>query len=134
MSKRPPNDTALRFAFIRLLSDVRQRNEGLKEKEIAEVLQVKRQTLWLYTKGRATPGGEVIKRACDHWKVKLTVKGFEFSGAAFETKKKAPQEALPPQPGLFDLLGTLTSRNLEAKVVGRVGDSFYLQIRIKEAS
>jgi hypothetical protein len=31
------------------------------------------------------------------------------------------------------MLGTLTSRNLEAKVVGKVGDSFYLQIRIKEA-
>jgi len=133
MSKRPPNNTALRYAFIKLLSDVRQRNHRLKEAEIADVLQVKRQTLWLYSKGRATPGGEVIKRACDHWKVKLTVSGFEFSGSAFETKKKAPQEALPAQQDLFDMLGTLTSRNLEAKVVGKVGDSFYLQIRIKEA-
>jgi transcriptional regulator with XRE-family HTH domain len=134
MSKRPPNDTALRYAFIRLLSEVRQKDQRLKEKEIADVLQVKRQTLWLYTKGRATPGGEVIKRACDHWKLKLTVKGFEFTGSAFDTKKKAPQEGLPVQRDLFEVLGTLTSRNLEAKVVGKVGDSFYLQIRIKEAS
>jgi len=134
MSKRPPNDTALRYAFIRLLSEVRQKNDHLRERDIADVLQVKRQTLWLYTKGRATPGGEVIKRACDHWNVKLTVRGFEFPGAAFETKKKAPQEMLPPQAGLFDLLGTLTSRNLEAKVVGRVDDCFLLQIRIREAS
>jgi len=70
---------------------------------------------------RATPGGEVIKRACDHWNVKLTVNGFEFSGPAFETRKKPPPE-------------TLTDQNLEAKVVGKVGASFYLQIRIKDAS
>jgi hypothetical protein len=133
MSKRPPKDTALRYAFIRLLSEIKRKDERIKEKDIAQVLQVKRQTLWLYTKGRATPGGEVIKRACDHWKVKLTVKGFEFSGSAFETKKATPQEAPPVQQTLFDLLGTLTSRNLEAKVVGKVGDSFYLHIRIKEA-
>jgi transcriptional regulator with XRE-family HTH domain len=134
MSKRPPKDAALRYAFIRLLSEIRQKNQRLTEKEIAEVLQVKRQTLWLYTKGRVTPGGEVIKRACDHWRVKLTVKGFEFPGSAFETNKRASQEALPVQPVLFDILGTLTSKNLEAKVVGKVGDSFYFQIRIRDAS
>jgi hypothetical protein len=83
---------------------------------------------------RATPGGEVIKRACDHWNVKLTVNGFEFSGPAFETRKKPPPETLPTQQRLFDLLGTLTDQNLEAKVVGKVGASFYLQIRIKDAS
>lgn len=134
MSKRSPNDTALRIAFIRLLSEIRERNKGIKKKEIAEKLQIKRQTLWLYAKGRATPGGEVIKRACDHWKLKLTVKGFEFSGEAFETRKKTSPETLPAQQSLFDVLGTLTNRNLEAKVVGKVGDSFYLQIRIKDAS
>ncbi len=134
MSKHPLKDTALRCAFIRLLSEIRRRDERLKEKEIAKVLQVKRQTLWLYTKGRATPGGEVIKRACDHWKVKLSIKGFEFSGSAFETAKKAPPESLPSQQMMFDVLGTLTNKNLEAKVVGKVGDSFYLQIRIREAS
>ena len=133
MSKRPPKDPALRYAFIRLLSEIRRKDARLKEEEIAEVLKVRRQTLWLYTKGRATPGGEVIKRACDHWKVKLTVKGFEFSGTAFETQKKAPPEVLPAQQTLFDVLGMLTSRNLEAKVVGKVGDSFCLQIRIREA-
>ena len=133
MSKNPPNDTALRLAFIRLLAEVREKDKKLKKGEIAKILRVKRQTLWLYTKGRATPGGEVIKRACDHWKVKLAVKGFEFPASAFETKKKGPAEVLPVQQTLFDLLGTLTNRNLEAKVVGKVGDSFFLQIRIKEA-
>lgn len=134
MPKNRPKDTALRLAFIKLLSEIREKDKRLNKTKIAEVLQIKRQTLWLYTKGRATPGGEVIKRACDHWKVKLTVKGFEFSGAAFETRKKTPPEGLPTQPSLFDVLGTLTNRNLEAKVVGKVGDSFYLEIRIKNAS
>jgi transcriptional regulator with XRE-family HTH domain len=133
LSKTSSKDSALRVAFVRLLSEAREKDKNLNKKRIAEILQVKRQTLWLYTKGRTTPGGEVIKRACDHWKVKLTVKGFEFSGSAFETKKKAPQDSLPTQQTLFDMLGMLTNRNLEAKVVGKVGDSFYLQIRIKEA-
>ena len=133
MSKQSLNSSELRFAFINLLEEIRRKNKSLKEKDIAEVLKVKRQTLWLYRKGRATPGGEVIKRACDHWKVKLTIKGFEFPGTAFETRKKASQEDLPRQEDLFDALVELTSRNLEAKVVRRVGDSFYLQIRIKDA-
>jgi len=134
MSKRRPKDMALRDAFVRLLSEVRQRDKNLTVKKITEVLHVKRQTLWLYERKRVTPGGEVIKRACDYWKAKLTVKGFEFSGSAFETTPRVPRESLPTQRSLFDLLETLTSRNLEAKIVGRVGDSFCLQIRIREAS
>jgi hypothetical protein len=134
LSKNGPKDTALRLAFIKLLSEIRERDKTLNKAKIAEILQIRRQTLWLYSKGQTTPGGEVIKRACDHWKVRLTVKGFEFSGSAFETRKKAPPEGLPIQRNLFDVLGTLTNQNLEAKVVGKVGDSFYLQIRIKNAN
>jgi hypothetical protein len=49
-------------------------------------------------------------------------------------QKRTPQEELPTQQQLLDVLGTLTNRNLEAKVVGKVGDSFCPQIRIREAS
>lgn len=130
--KRHSNTDALRKEFARQLSAA---TKNLSKKAVAQKLDISRQMLHLYLKGRATPGGEVIKKACDQWNLTLSIKGFEFTGGSFSidgaAEKTQPES---PQPTLFDLLGTLNSDQLEAEIVGREGDSFYLRLRIKAAA
>ena len=132
MSKRKHSNTeALRAEFASKLSAA---IGGLSKQLAAEKLGISRQMLRLYLKEMATPGGEVIKRACDEWKLSLSIKGFEFSAGDFVEAKSPKNENEPAQLGLFDLLAKLQDDQLEAQIVGREGDSFYLRVRIKIAA
>jgi len=108
---------------------------GISKKLAAEKLGITRQMLRLYLKGTATPGGEVIKKACDEWNLSLSIKGFQFSAEDF-AKDGHPSKAAgePTQLNLLDLLAQLQNDQLEAQIVGREGDSFYLKLRIKVAA
>jgi transcriptional regulator with XRE-family HTH domain len=130
--KKHSNSDELRTEFSRKLSDAIR---GISKKLAADKLGISRQMLHLYLKGTATPGGEVIKKACDEWGLSLSIKGFQFTGDAFasEVKSRRRQENLP-ESSLFDLLDKLKKNQIEAEVVGREGDSFYLRFRIKLAA
>jgi transcriptional regulator with XRE-family HTH domain len=130
--KKHSNTDELRTEFSRKLSDA---IKGISKKIAAEKLGISRQMLRLYLKGTATPGGEVIKKACDEWGLSLSIKGFQFTGDAFASnvKSKGRQSKLS-EPSLFDLLDKLEKNQIEAEVVGREGDSFYLRFRIKLAA
>jgi transcriptional regulator with XRE-family HTH domain len=106
---------------------------GISKKRAAEKLGITRQMLRLYLNGTATPGGEVIKKACDEWNLTLSIKGFRFSAQDFATDGIQPRTE-PAQLTLMDLLAQLQSDQLEAQIVGREGDSFYLKLRIKIAA
>ena len=130
--KKHSNTDELRTEFSRKLSDA---IKGISKKLASDKLGISRQMLRLYLKGMATPGGEVIKKACDEWGLSLSIKGFQFTGDAFasEVKSRGRRENLP-EPSLFDLLDKLEKNQIEAEVVGREGDSFYLRFRIKLAA
>jgi transcriptional regulator with XRE-family HTH domain len=132
MSKRKHSNTeALRKEFAAKLSDS---IKDLSKNDAAAKLGISRQMLRLYLKGLATPGGEVIKKACDEWKLSLSIKGFQFSSEDFAKPKSGRSLDEPPQMSLLDLLMKLQNDQLEAEVVGREGDSFYLRLRIKLAA
>ena len=123
------NTAALRADFAAKLSKA---ISGLSKKEAADKLGVTPQMLNRYLKGKSTPGGEVIKRACEHWKLTLSIRGFEFKGGAFDTPQKPQSDTQKAaQLSLLDLLDKVRNDQLEAKVVGREGDSFYVKLRIK---
>lgn len=130
--KKHSNTDELRAEFARQLSDA---IKGISRKLAADKLGISRQMLLLYLKGESTPGGEVIKKACDEWGLSLSIKGFQFTGDAFTSnvKPKGRQSKLS-EPSLFDLLDKLEKNQIEAEVVGREGDSFYLRFRIKLAA
>jgi transcriptional regulator with XRE-family HTH domain len=130
--KKHSNTDELRAEFARRLSDA---IKDISRKLAADKLGISRQMLRLYLKGMATPGGEVIKKACDEWHLTLSIKGFQFTGDAFASEAKSQdRQRKPPEPGLFDLLDKLEKDQLEAEIVGREGDSFYLRLRIKLAA
>jgi transcriptional regulator with XRE-family HTH domain len=133
MPKRKHSNTeALRAEFSKKLSAA---IKGSSRKLAADKLGISRQMLRLYLKGLSTPGGEVIQKACDEWHLSLSIKGFDFTGEAFVSEAKPRvREARLVEPSLFDLLDKLQKNQIEAEVVGREGDSFYLRFRIKLAA
>lgn len=127
--KSSQNTAALRTEFAAQLSKVIR---GLSKKAAADKLKVSRQMLNRYLKGKSTPSAEIVKRACEEWKLTLSVRGFEFKGGAFETLPKRRSEAArAAQLSLLDLLEKVRNDQLEAKIVGREGDSFYVKLRIR---
>ena len=130
MPQKPSENTAaLRAEFAAQLSKA---ISGVRKQEAADKLGITRQMLNRYLKGKSTPGGEIIKRACENWKLTLSVRGFEFKSGAFDAPRRPRSEAAKAgQLSLLDLLDKIRNDQLEAKIVGREGDSFYLKLRIK---
>jgi len=128
--KRSENTDALRSEFAARLAKA---IAGISKQEAATKLGISRQMLRLYLKGKATPSCEIVKRACDEWKLSLSVRGFEFSAEAFAKapRRQGANKDQAVQLSLLELLDRLRSDQLEAKIVGREGDSFYLKLRIK---
>ena len=132
MPKRKHSNTdALRDEFSEKLSSA---IKGLRKKSVAEKLGISRQMLRLYLKKKATPGGEVIKKACDEWKLSLSIKGFQFTAGAFGGTTFRKRRPRSKQPELFDLLDKLEKNQLEAEIVGRDGNSYLLRLRIRLAA
>jgi transcriptional regulator with XRE-family HTH domain len=128
MSKRSA-DSELRREIASRLKDA-IRDNHLTRKKAADALGVKRQTLWLYLKERATPGGDVLRRAFELWGITLRLQGCVITKESLGPEP-APREKLPEQLSLIDLLDGLEDRQLEATVIGRREDYFELKVRIK---
>jgi|SRR5579859_1238282 len=133
MAKKTHSNTdELRAEFALQLSNA---IKDVSKRIAAEKLGISRQMLHLYLKGKATPGGEVIEKACAEWKLILTIKGNRFTGGAFASDVKPEKDVSEPhQMSLLDLLGQLKNNQLEAQIVGREGDSFILRLQIKLAA
>jgi transcriptional regulator with XRE-family HTH domain len=133
MSKKRPVDEILRSEVANKLEAAIKDNR-LSYSEAARLLQVHRQTLWLYLKKKATPGGDILRRACRLWNITLSIKGFQFSEEAFAVPGKQAAETLPQQLSLLDLLQTLREDQLDVKIIGKVGDTFEVKLLIKGAT
>jgi transcriptional regulator with XRE-family HTH domain len=104
---------------------------GLSKKEAAELLGVERQTLWLYLTAKVAPGPEVLRKASRLWKLKLS-NGYVLKSGAFGPEKNI--EAYVKQLNLYEALEQISSDQIEAQPVGRIGEYFEIRVRIKLAS
>lgn len=128
MSKRG-SDSEFRNAIISGLKDA-LREHKLSRSKAAELLGIKRQTLWLYLKGRATPGGEVLRRAFDLWGLRIELGNYVITKESFGPEPGAIAGA-HEQLNLLDQLDKLNLDQLEVAAIGRQGDYFEFKIRIK---
>lgn len=130
MSKRT-SDSELRREIASRLKDAISGNH-LTKSQAADLLKVKRQTLWLYLKGKVTPGGEVLRRAFELWGIRLVLGTLVITKESFGPKIE-PDPRIPEQLSLLDQLDRLSNDQLEVTAVGRRGDYFEFKIRIKTA-
>jgi transcriptional regulator with XRE-family HTH domain len=128
MSKRSADSELRQEIASRFKEAIRDHN--LTNTKAAELLQVKRQTLWLYLKEKATPGGDVLRRAFELWGITLKLPGFVITRETLGPEPP-PSEKLPEQLSLIDQLDRIEDRQLEATVIGRREDYFELKVRIK---
>lgn len=128
LSKRSP-DSELRRAIVKGLTDAIRANK-LTKTRAAELLKVERQTLWLYLRGKATPGGEVLRRAFELWGLKIELGSYVITTDSFGPKRE-PERQAAEQLNLLDQLEKLNNDQLEVAAIGRRGDYFEFTIRIK---
>jgi len=128
MSKHS-SDSELRREIARRLKEA-IRDNHLTKTQAADLLQVKRQTLWLYLNEKVTPGGEVLRRAFEHWGIKLVLGALVITKESFGPKVELDRR-IPEQLSLLDQLDKLSNDQLEVTAVGRRGDYFEFKIRIK---
>jgi transcriptional regulator with XRE-family HTH domain len=131
MSKPPADLEWRREIASRFREAIAKRN--LSNAQAADMLGVKRQTMWLYVREKATPGGDVLKRACQLWGISISRKGVEFSAGAFGPERKMPA-ARAKQMSLFDALELLREAQLDTEVIGKSGEYFELRIRIRSST
>jgi|SRR5579872_429316 len=128
MSKRPP-DPVLRRAIIDGLQHA-IRDHKLNKSQAAELLGVKRQTLWLYLAGKATPGGEVLRKAFELWGLKIELHGYVITKESFGPQP-LPEPKEPTQLDLLEQLEKLREDQFEVAPIGRRGEYFEFRVRIK---
>src|SRR5690348_4301610 len=123
MSKRASDKEWRREIAKRFREAIYKRR--LTNKRAAEILGVKRQTLWLYLNDKATPGGDVLRKACEEWGITINRKGVEFSSGAFGSSKQAGRSPMKAkQLSLFEALELLREAQLDTEVLGRTGQYF----------
>ena len=89
--------------------------QGKSKAQAAEEIGVSRQALYQYLNSRATPKGDVLRRACVKWGITLDYRGMRLSEDQF--KKSVPkQDQDEMQLSLLDALNVLRDRNLTVRV------------------
>ena len=133
MAKKTHSNTdELRAEFARKLSAA---TTGLSKKQVADKLDISRQMLYQYLSEKATPGGEVIQKACAEWKLTLTIKGTPFTGGAFGSDANEREKGREPeQLTLADLLDKVRKDQVEAKIVSCNRGIFTITLQIKEVA
>jgi transcriptional regulator with XRE-family HTH domain len=115
---------------VRFQQAIKERN--LSNTEAAKTLGIKRQTLWLYLREKATPGGDILKKACEAWGITISRKGVEFAAGAFGGLQQ-PAQMEAKQLSLLEALELLRGAQLDTQVVGKTGNYFELRIRIRSS-
>ena len=116
----------------------RELNKAIKErslskKKAAEILNVTRQSLDLYLKGRVTPRPHVLYRACEAWNLKFEFRDRFFSVLDFKPAA-GPRPAPPKQLSLFEALNGLEGNDLKISIVRQEPRALELRVRIEFAS
>jgi transcriptional regulator with XRE-family HTH domain len=128
MSKRGA-DSEFRRAIVEGLSEAIRANKLTKSKA-AELLGVRRQTLWLYLQAKATPGGQVLRRAFELWGLRIELGSYVITKESFGPKPE-PGRRVAEQLSLLDQLEKLSNDQLEVAAMGRRGEYFEFKIRIR---
>jgi transcriptional regulator with XRE-family HTH domain len=131
MSKRS-SDSELRRAIVKGLTEAIRVNK-LTKTRAAELLKIERQTLWLYLRGKVTPGGEVLRRAFELWGLKIELGNYVITKESFGSKPE-PVIRAAEQLNLLDQLEKLSDDQLEVAAMGRRGEYFEFKIRIRAAA
>jgi len=94
----------------------------------AATLGVCKQAMSLYLNEKATPGSEVLRRACLLWNLSFEVEGTVVNSSSF--RQLAPQPPRPVQLSLPKAISEMKNQQLTVKVLRKGPTSVDLEVSI----
>lgn len=138
MGRRPGtsrSERLLRAAFAAALSQAIGSERGAQSRA-ATALGTSRQAISLYLKQRATPGPDILHRACEIWSLELQIEGTTTKAGTFPVRKIPKTEV--QQTPLFAALNSFEDRQLRvpgfAEVCPFAGTESIDRLRAAKAS
>ena len=122
-----PKDIQIREAFSKAVKNLLE--SGVSAAKIANEIGVKRQTVYLYRDKKLTPSARKVHRLCEEWGITLDIGGFKFGEAAFAQPAKPSSQH--EQLNLLRYLERLPPESFDVKVLGRVGETFRIELSIR---
>jgi transcriptional regulator with XRE-family HTH domain len=124
---RTASDPELKAEFSAKIREILRKSSA---QEIADVLGVKRQTVYNYRDGKNAPSPEVIRRAMEYWPG-LSLK---YRGSIWKLQGSEQQPRLvkkePVQLGLWDAIEKLDSESVKIEILKKETSSVQLGVRI----
>ena len=124
---RVASDPELKNEFA---SRIRELLRSFPAQTIADVLGVKRQTVYNYRDAKNAPSPEVIRRAMEYWP------GFtlRYRGKVWALQQYARRPSLAQKPslqlGLWDAIEKLNSESVQIEILKKEASSVQLGVRI----
>ena len=131
MARPKGNDKDFNVAFSAKLRQAIE-DRGLSVAAAAKELGVCRQSLYNYLSGHTTPGGNLVRTACQKWAIALDHNGFHvdascFPGPQLEASPLAEQLQLPLMEAIQNLADENVTINIRRKDSGSV--TFEVQLK-----
>jgi transcriptional regulator with XRE-family HTH domain len=121
------SEKRLRVAFARALSIAIGNRRGAQSRA-ARQLGTSRQAISLYIRHKATPGPEILRRACTELNLALELGGFRLDAGGFPKAQKALP--VPEQTSIFDAISEVANEQLNVKVLRKGAHSIDLKVSI----
>lgn len=121
------SERLLRETFASELLKAIGNNRGAQLRA-AESLGVSRQAISLYLKRKATPGGDILRRACGTWQLDMDVRGLSLNASSFGDRKS--EATLPEQRSLFEAISGVDDQQMKVAVLKRSPSSLELKVII----
>jgi transcriptional regulator with XRE-family HTH domain len=130
MGRRPginDSERELRLQFARALWSAIGTRRGSQSKAAAR-LGVSRQSLHLYLHQKATPGGSVLRRACELWNLSLELPGLTVNSTSFVGGARL--RTIHRQMSLLDVIAATPHEHLRVEILKKTPHSVDLRISI----
>ena len=123
----PTSEHLLRAAFASALYKAIGTQRGAQSRA-AEKLGISRQAVNLYLNQKATPGPDILRRACDTWKLVLEIEHTTIDASSFSAHLGPRLE--PQQISLFRALTLVEDKQLKVEVMKKSADTLDLKVSI----
>jgi|SRR5579864_508421 len=125
---RPPSDPELKTEFSLRIKELLENHSA---QEVADKLQVERQTVYNYRDAKNAPSPEVIRRAMEAWPgLSLNYRNRVLTLHDYQSRPRITGKRAV-QYGLWDMIKKLETESIEIEILKKEPSSVQLGVRIR---
>jgi transcriptional regulator with XRE-family HTH domain len=107
------------------------RNHRISKAQAARDLRVSRQMLYQYLAGKSLPKHDVLRRACEVWKLQLNYKEFIVTATSFPQPERQRPMTQPKQLDLLAAVEALRNEDLDLKILRKTNGRIELKLELR---